>query len=128
MKALDTCVLARYIVQDDPVQGPLAKKRVRDGGYVPITVILELVWLLRSHYGYSRAQVADTIGNLVELPELVIAEAECLGWVTSRIRAGADPADLLHILMSRAQAGFVTFDKMASKVGADTPVPIEVLR
>jgi predicted nucleic-acid-binding protein len=128
LTALDTCVLARFIVRDDPVQSPLATECVRRGGFVPITVVLELVWLLRSQFGYTRAQVAGVIDDLVEMPQLIMSDADHLGWVAERLRAGADPADLIHLIASRHQDTFLTFDKMAQKVGPDTPISIELLR
>lgn len=128
LTALDTCVLARYIVHDDPKQSPLAQKRVADGGYVPITVLLELAWLLRSQYRYSRELIADTLDALIELPALVIPDADGVAWAAARIRAGADPGDVLHLIMCRGQDSFSTFDDMARQVGSDSPIPVLLIR
>ena len=49
MRAVDTNVLARYYLRDDPTQARLAGKILSAGGvFVPKTVILELEWVLRS--------------------------------------------------------------------------------
>lgn len=54
MPALDTNVLVRYIVQDDAAQLAAAKRLisrfVTEGAalFVPLTVVLELEWVLRS--------------------------------------------------------------------------------
>ena len=128
LTALDTCVLARYIVRDDPKQSPIAEKRVAEGGYVPITVLLELAWLLRSQYRYSRTLVADTLEAMLELPALVIQDAEGVAWAATRIRAGADPGDVLHLIMCRGQDSFSTFDDMTRQIGPNPPVPIFLIK
>jgi predicted nucleic-acid-binding protein len=127
VKAIDTCVLARAIVGDDPVQTALADRRLADGAFVPLTVVLELVWLLRSRYAYSRAQVADTLADLCEHPGLVISEEGRMPWLITRLRAGADMPDLVHLIASFGCESFVTFDDMVREVGPDTPVPVELL-
>jgi len=47
--ALDTNVLVRLLVNDDPVQAELAADLidVSSACFVPITVVLELEWVLR---------------------------------------------------------------------------------
>jgi predicted nucleic-acid-binding protein len=49
--ALDTNVLVRLLVNDDPAQAELAAACIDAsvGCFVPITVALELEWVLRSH-------------------------------------------------------------------------------
>ena len=60
MPALDTNVLVRYLVQDDPAQFAAAKRlvgRYLDEGlslFVPLTVVLELEWVLRSNFGFAK--------------------------------------------------------------------------
>ncbi len=127
MKALDTCVLARFFVADDPVQTPLAERAIEQGGFIPITVVLELAWLLGSRYGYSRALVADSLAELGNLPNIVVANEPSLAWVVDRYRAGADIADLIHLIAAEGCEAFTTFDDMARRVGPDSPVPIETL-
>jgi predicted nucleic-acid-binding protein len=128
LTALDTCVLARYIVRDDARQGEIAEQRVAGGGYIALTVLLELVWLLRSRYRYTRALVADTLDDLLCLPGLVFADEAGVAWAATQIRAGADPADVFHLIASRSQDSFSTFDDMARAVGKDAPVAINLLR
>ncbi len=127
MKALDTCILARYFVGDDPVQTPFAERQIEQGGFVPITVVLELAWLLRSRYEYSRSLVADSLAELGNLPNIVVASEVSLPWVVDRLRAGADVADLIHIVASFGCQSFVTFDDMVKKVGNNSPVAVELL-
>ncbi len=63
MIGLDTNVLIRYLVQDDPGQSRKAtqvivKRCTRDDpGFINRIVLCELIWVLESAYGYSK----DTI-------------------------------------------------------------------
>ena len=127
MRAFDTCVLARAIVGDDPEQSPIAVRQLEVGGFVSLTVVLELAWVLRSNFGYSRALLADTLDDLCRHPGLVIAREARIGWAAGRLRDGADIGDLIHMVASEGLEAFVTFDDMTKKVGADCPIPIELL-
>ena len=98
------------------------------GGFVSLTVLLELAWVLKSNFGYSRAVLADTLDDLCRHPGLVIASEAKLGWVSRRLRAGADIGDLIHLVASEGLEAFVTFDDMRKKVGTDCPTPIELLQ
>ena len=63
MAALDTNVMVRYIVQDDAAQLAAAKRLIsRCVGeglplFVPVTVVLELEWVLRSNFGFAKDDV-----------------------------------------------------------------------
>ena len=59
MRAIDTNVLVRALVQDDPAQSQRALALLKDHpAYVPVTVVLELEWVLRSRYAYPQAVIA----------------------------------------------------------------------
>jgi predicted nucleic-acid-binding protein len=127
VKAFDTCVLARAIVGDDPHQSPIAVRQLEIGGFVSLTVILELAWVLKSNFGYGRALLADTLDDLCHHPGLVIASDARIRWAAGRLREGADIGDLIHLAASEGLESFVTFDDMTKKVGSDCPIPVEVL-
>ena len=125
MPALDTNVLVRYVVQDDPLQFAAAKRLVRqclaDGRsiFVPVTVALELEWVLRSSYGYAKDDVLQVLSSLLSAEELNFESERALEVALQLFREGAaDFADCLHIALA-AQAGeqpLWTFDKGAAKV------------
>ena len=127
MKAFDTCVLARAIVGDDPDESPIAVRQLEIGGFVSLTVLLELAWVLKSNFGYSRALLADTLDDLCLHPGLVIASDTRIRWVAERLRSGADIGDLIHLVASEGLEAFVTFDDMTKKIGTNSLIPIEVL-
>lgn len=59
MTGLDTNVLVRYIVQDDPKQSKLATECIEQRctsespGFVNLVVLCELTWVLARGYGYG---------------------------------------------------------------------------
>ena len=51
MIAFDTCILVRFLADDDQVQADLAEALMRDNTvFLPRTVLLETEWVLRSRY------------------------------------------------------------------------------
>ena len=131
MTGLDTNVLVRYVMQDDPRQSPRATRLIEslsaeDPGFVPVVVLVELVWVLSGSYGLDRTQVATVLATLSRSKELVIDRAEAVTQALKRYSAdGADFADAL-IARLAASAGCsttVTFDAGAVKASAMSLVP-----
>jgi predicted nucleic-acid-binding protein len=75
MQGIDTNVLLRYLLDDEPVQSAKAEGAIRaavasgERLYVSAIVLCELVWVLESGYGYTRAAVADVIAQLLDTAE-----------------------------------------------------------
>lgn len=76
MKALDTNVLARFLVNDDPRQArrvtDLFTSAEGDGDQflVPTLVLLELIWVLESVYEFSRNEILEACELLAQMPVL----------------------------------------------------------
>lgn len=125
MSSLDTNVLVRYVVQDDNGQLAAAKRLigrcVAEGRslFVPVTVALELEWVLRASFGYVKDDVLQVLSNLFSAAELTFESERALEVALHLYREGpADFADCLHIALA-AEAGeqpLWTFDKGAAKV------------
>lgn len=125
MPALDTNVLVRYVVQDDTAQLAAAKRLIgrclAEGLsiFVPVTVVLELEWVLRTGFGYGKDDVLQVLSNLFSAAELTFESERALEVALQLYREGsADFADCLHIALT-IQAGeqpLWTFDKGAAKV------------
>lgn len=122
MIGLDTNVMVRYLVKDDPAQSPLAARTIRalsaeDPGFVSIIVIAELVWVLESSYRFSRSEVIDVIKNLLSSKELVIENSELVSQALRLFERGkADFSDYLIERVGRAAGTVhtVTFDQRAA--------------
>jgi len=123
MIGLDTNVLVRYIMQDDPEQSLLSIRlveslSVESPGFVALVSVVELGWVLDAAYDLDRHQIADAFEGLLRTKEIVVERAETV-WKALRIfqRTNADLADCL-IERSAAAAGCsmtVTFDRGAVK-------------
>ncbi|MGD9942863.1 MAG: PIN domain-containing protein [Burkholderiaceae bacterium] len=125
MPALDTNVLVRYLVRDDASQAAAAQRLIRkcvdelQTLFVPITVTLELEWVLRSNFGYAKDTTIGVLSSLLSAAELSFESEQALEVALDLYRRnGADFADCLHIALA-AQAGeepLWTFDRGASKL------------
>jgi predicted nucleic-acid-binding protein len=125
MPALDTNVLVRYLVQDDSGQLSASKRLidrcVGEGQslFVPVTVTLELEWVLRASFGFVKDDVLRVLSNLFSAAELSFESERALEVALQLYREGAaDFADCLHIALA-TEAGeqpLWTFDKTAAKV------------
>lgn len=130
MTGLDTNVLVRYLMQDDPRQSPMANRLIESltaeaPGFVPVVVLIELVWVLTGSYGLGRTQVATVLGTLLRSKELVIDRAELVAQALKRYgTSSADFADaLIERLASAAGCAVtMTFDAGAVKAAGMTLV------
>jgi predicted nucleic-acid-binding protein len=110
--AVDTNVVVRYLVEDDPVQADRADAVLRSGAVlVPTTVLLETAWVLRTGYRLDRAAIVEAITKLLGLPGVEAEDrataAQALAWY----RSGLDFADALHLAASARAEAFATFDQ-----------------
>ena len=130
MTGLDTNVLVRYVMQDDPRQSPRANSLIEslsaeEPGFVPVVALVELVWVLSGSYDLDRTQVATVLGTLLRSKELVIERADLVTQALKRYSAnGADFADALIERLSAAAGCQVTmtFDAGAVKAAGMTLV------
>lgn len=125
MPALDTNVLVRYMVQDDEAQFNAAKKLIQQcliegqSLFIPVTVTLELEWVLRSSYRFTREAILRALSTLFSASELNFESERALEVALHLYREGhPDFADCLHIALATyaGQTPLWTFDKRASRV------------
>jgi predicted nucleic-acid-binding protein len=122
MNALDTNVLIRFLVKDDPTQAEIIYRTLKEaeiGGevfFVPLLVVLELIWVLDSVYRIPRQEIVDSLEVLLRMPVL---RWEAHPVVQSLISSARDTrlvlADLL-IAQSARHSGcerMLTFDQRA---------------
>jgi predicted nucleic-acid-binding protein len=128
MIGLDTNVLVRYVMQDDPKQSQKASRLIESltpeaPGFVPLVSLVELVWVLTSCYDLTREQVSQALEGLLRAKEIVLDCAEQVSQVLRTFGAGsADFADCLNE-RTAAAAGCektMTFDAGAVKAAGMT--------
>ena len=64
MLAIDTNLIVRYLVGDDPGQAARARRLIDNNDvFICTTVLLETEWVLRSVYGFSAARCARALSG-----------------------------------------------------------------
>ena len=124
MPALDTNVLVRFLVRDDEVQHRQAVAFIESTGetgslFVPLTVALELEWVLRSRYKVGKDVVVQTYARLLESRELVFQDEPSVERALSLYdEHSADFADCLHLALGigHDETPLVTFDRKAARM------------
>ena len=125
MPSLDTNILVRYVVRDDRAQLGAARRLIRSCVsrgqtlLVPVTVALELEWVLRSNFGFSKVQAIDPLSDLFSTAELTFESERALEVAPHLYREGsagfADCADVA-LAAQACELPLWTFDKRAGKV------------
>jgi len=123
MIGLDTNVILRYIMQDDPVQARQATALIEsltadEPGFIPMIVLVEMVWVLFSAYRLNRHQVAQVLEQLAQLKEIRLDSTDLVLKALRIFKAGT--ADFSDCLIERIAANqgcqkTVTFDIAAAK-------------
>lgn len=119
MVAVDTNVLVRFLVRDEPEQASRAASLIRrENVWVPKTVLLETEWVLRSLYEFSAEAVAGALEALAGLSTIVledeVAVAKALAW----FKDGLDFADALHLASVARATPFATFDRKLARAAS----------
>ena len=119
MHAVDTNVLVRALVRDDAAQAAKAEEILaRDEVFVPVTVMLELEWVLRSRYGFTAEKVAQALALLCAMPRVSVGEADAVRQAAARVAKGWDFADALHHALSQGCEDCLSFDEQLIKRSA----------
>lgn len=122
MIGLDTNVVVRYLVQDDPDQSARASE-VIDGlteskpGFLSLVTIVELYWVLRRAYKVSTARCSEMIEGLLDARELRVDQGSIVRAALVASVDGPDFADAVIAELGRV-AGCeytVTFDRTAAR-------------
>ncbi len=73
MLAVDANVVVRYLVNDDAAEAARARRLVeREDVFVPVTVVLETEWVLRSVFGFSPAAVMRALRGFAGLRQTIV--------------------------------------------------------
>lgn len=125
MIALDTPILARYLLGDDRAQMDVARRLLDDAGqqcWVPLTVVLELSWVLRKSAA-PRVVILEKMREMFSLRNVRVQNADHVFQALRWAAQGMEFADALHLALSGKAERFVTFDqeliKQTRKIGAN---------
>lgn len=126
LRAIDTNVVVRFLTGDDSRQSEAARAALEAGDiFVPITVVLESEWVLRSAYGYSSPSIAIGLRNLAGLPGVTVESPSRLAQALEWLIEGMDFADALHLAQADGCDAFLSFDrKLANLARNRSSVPV----
>ena len=129
MHAIDTDIVVRALVGDDPAQAAKARAVIgQTPVFVPRTVVLEAEWVLRGMYDLPVQQVVAALRAFAGLPGVVVEDAGLVAKAMDWAEAGMDFADAMHLAACAECEGFLTFDKRLARSGARLGgLPIAVL-
>ena len=120
MRALDTNLLVRLLVRDDPRQVKLAEEFVAKGAWVSHLVLVETLWVLDAVYNRS----ADQLGHAVEMMQnhvtLTVQDADVVASALATFRArpslGFSDCMVLEIARKSGHLPLGTFDRDLAKL------------
>ncbi|MGA2206335.1 MAG: type II toxin-antitoxin system VapC family toxin [Terracidiphilus sp.] len=123
MIGIDTNVLVRFVVKDDPTQAPAAVRMIQglspeEPGWISILVLTELVWTLRRVYKLDRTSIAGVLERLLSSNDTVLEQRDVVRRALLAYQSSkADFADCV-IAVTANLAGcsrMVTFDEIAAR-------------
>ncbi len=128
MIALDTNILARIATNDTPQQARRAASFIDSSNalFVPITVSLELEWVLRGAYKMPKAAITKIFEGFLSVRNLNFERSGDIHLILQRYESGFDFADVLHHAGAAGCEALATFDKsfekLAGKAALHPPV------
>lgn len=112
MVAVDTNVLVRLLVEDDPKQAAAARRLFeRQPVWIAKTVLLEAAWVLRSAYHFDDQTVREALTKVVALHNVHAEDESAIANALGLTSQGLDFADALHLAGRPPGALFVSFDR-----------------
>ena len=128
MIGLDSNVLVRYLTQDDPAQSARATRLIerqlseKEPGFISAIVLVELWWVLKRLYRATRAELKQTVQDLLDTRQFVLEQRGAVIQALKRLDvANGDIVDALIVELARAGGceRVVTLDKDAGRVGME---------
>jgi predicted nucleic-acid-binding protein len=125
MASVGTNVLVRYLIRDDEAQFEQARQLIErqlQGQrplHIPITVALELDWVLRARYKLDKKVITDIYTRLLRTMELNFESESAVEIALHHYKAhNVDFADCLHAALAgmAGQTPFFTFDRKAARI------------
>ena len=133
MIGIDTNLLVRLIVNDDERQSLAVERFIQehssseDPCYISNIVLIEMVWVLESAYGFDRNSVADVLDRLLEVEQFDFDSPDEVAAAVDDFRyRGVEFADCL-LGRTNIFAGCehtITFDRKAAKLPGFKLLPV----
>src|SRR5450759_920219 len=119
MHAIDTNVLVRLLVRDDPRQLDLAEKFGVKRVWVSHVVLVETLWVLDAVYERSAAQIGAAVERLLAHADLTLQDADVVAAALGQFRAkptlGFSDCLVLEVARKAGHLPLGTFDRQLGK-------------
>lgn len=116
---IDTSILMRIFVADDEIQYEKSMNLLEgvDKFFVPITVFIEVVWVLTQTYKLPKSDVFEVLLDFIENSEKLVCDTKMVRTGLQMLQNNGDFADMINAYIGNeyGYSHFVTFDKKASQ-------------
>jgi len=120
MRAVDTNVLVRLAVRDDPRQVAAAEGFVAGGAWVSHLVLLEFVWVLASSYELGAKELAAAVDILLNHAQLTVEDSDVVSAALEQYRkkpaVGLSDCLVLEVARKAGHLPLGTFDRELAKL------------
>lgn len=131
MIGIDTNILLRYLLKDDPVLSPRALEIIAANDcFVTRAALTEVVYTLESYYRSSRLDIGRALDALLSLQRVSIEDSAVTERAVTWYKGGMDFGDAMIAASSHRSARVYTFDRdfarLARKIRIAPPVEFAV--
>ncbi len=131
MIGIDTNIVLRYLLKDDPALSPRALEIIAANDcFVTRAALTEVVCTLESYYRSSRADIGRALDALLSLQRVSIEGRAVTERAVSWYKGGMDFGDAMIVASSHGSARVETFDRdfarLARKLRTAPPVEFAV--
>ena len=120
MRAIDTNVLVRLLVRDEPRQIGMAEKFVTGGAWVSHVVLVETLWVLDTAYERTAEQLASAVEMLLAHAQLTLQDADVVEAALGRFREqptlGFSDCIVLETARKAGHLPLGTFDRRLARI------------
>ncbi len=124
MTAVDTNVIVRYLVADDPGQAEAARSLLEqltpdNPGFICREVVIEAAWALERSYRFPRTRIAEALMDLTASDSIVVENADDVVAAAHRYRLGGAGFSDMMILAAAERveaAPLYTFDRRLARM------------
>jgi predicted nucleic-acid-binding protein len=126
MRAVDTNVLVRLVVRDEPTQALAAEEFIAKGAWVSHLVLAKTVWVLDAVYDLAAEQIAIAVEMLLNHKELTVQDPDVVVSALDRFQKypalGLSDCLIVEIARKSGHLPLGTFDRDLAKLEGVTRI------
>jgi predicted nucleic-acid-binding protein len=120
MRAVDTNVIVRIVVRDDPEQVRAAERFAAGGAWVSHVVLAQATWVLDAVYQRTARQIAAAIDMLLNHKDFTLQDSDVVAAALEEFKErpalGFSDCLVLEIARKAAHVPLGTFDRNLAKL------------